>query len=135
VNLYRKILKEKEDDRSEFLSYSLWIVSQTHIWHWMTRNGQEHESIGEFYTGLQEGIDNVAERIIGKYGLNETGIYNHKITYTYDIQIVLQTIIDYDSKIDNIIGSFDKISDSSIIDSLVDIKELIDKLKYKFRLS
>jgi len=132
--LSEKYIKEGEDDISKFLSHSLYIISQTHIWHWMTKNGQTHESIGEFYKSLQDTIDNTAERFIGKYNPNQSGAYTHKLVYNLENSIILDTIDTYDNLVNDIISRFDKIDDASIVDSLVDIKELIDTLRFKLRL-
>lgn len=123
-----------EEKGNDYFVYSLYIIAQSHIFHWLTENGQEHESIGEFYTILEEEVDNLAERYIGKHGI-ELFNYPCNLDFSYSKDKLINLINNYNSKTNDMIKSLDPIDDASIVDSCVDVKELIDKLIYKLRLA
>jgi DNA-binding ferritin-like protein len=44
------------------------MVTQYHIWHLQTKEYAEHMAIGDFYEGLNEKLDSIAEHFIGTGG-------------------------------------------------------------------
>lgn len=46
----------------------LCMVTQAHVWHWQTKQYAAHKALGDFYEGLQESVDLLAETFMGGGG-------------------------------------------------------------------
>lgn len=133
MKTFKDIVNE-ESIEIGYISHSLFVIAQTHIFHWLTKSGQEHEAIGEFYEELQNALDAFTERFIGKYGDLPTDSDNVTFYFEYSTEDLLYLLEEYDDLTSQVIDEFDPVDDASIIDSLVDVKELIDQLRFKLRL-
>lgn len=115
------------------VTYSLYMVAQAHVWHLLCTSGQKHTALGEFYSGIEEEVDGLAEKFIAQGGrLNDTSI---QIVSKYDEYEVIQKLEDYRSYISGCISNIGSISSmASIVDSITDLQEVLDKTLYKFKL-
>jgi DNA-binding ferritin-like protein len=125
---------ESEVTEVNYISFALYAIAQLHIFHWLTRNGTEHEALGEFYEGLQEELDGFVERFMGKYGDLPEDTESFEFTFEFSEEALKDIIMELDDLTSEVIQEFDETDDASVIDALVDIKELIDTLRYKLRL-
>ena len=60
------------------ITYSMYMIAQTHIWHLLCKSGQKHTALGEFYEEMQDEVDSLAEDSIfieDKITPSENGIY------------------------------------------------------------
>jgi len=53
---------------SETILNCLNFVNQVHIWHWQTKQYSAHKALGDYYDGLQESVDELAEVFFGHGG-------------------------------------------------------------------
>ena len=105
-------------------------VAQFHVWHLLCPNGQKHTALKLMYTELQDELDKLAEKFIAQGGKLET--INESLMAMYadaDVISKIQQIRDLTT------SAISKNSDmAGIVDSLVDIQEIIDSNLYKFNL-
>ena len=105
-------------------------VAQFHVWHLLCPNGQKHAALKLIYTELQDELDKLAEKFIAQGGKIETISESLIAMYTDDDVIAkIQQIRDLTTT------AISKNSDmAGIVDSLIDIQEIIDSNLYKFNL-
>jgi len=60
------------NEAAEFLLTLLHASTNTHLLHWTTKSYAEHKALGEFYTGLPELVDQLAEAMMGKFDATPT---------------------------------------------------------------
>lgn len=112
------------------ISYSLFMVSQAHMWHLLCPDAQQHTVLGEFYNKLNDEVDELAERFLAQGGvLNDVDM---PLIAKYSEFEVLRNLEDLRNIVTSAIDT-DPIM-ASIVDGLVDIQELIDNIIYKFKL-
>lgn len=130
-----EITKADEVDADEvgYIGYALYVIAQMHVYHWLTKSGQIHEALGEYYEELSEELDEFTEMLIGKYGIPE-GDESFTLDFTYDDGEVEELLEEFDSLTNDVLSEFDEVEDAAIIAELVEIKELNDKLRYKIKL-
>ena len=114
----------------ELVTLSLLMVAQSHVWHLLAKSGQKHSALNEFYTGLQEESDKLAEVFIGRGG--ELKPTPKTLVTSYSDDDVIQGLKDYRDLVTSCLSS--EPEDSSLNDILIDIQELIDSITYKFNL-
>lgn len=131
-------LNEAIDEINEFglgyfITYSIFMVGQSHVWHLLCPNGQKHTALGEFYNELQSEVDELAERFITQGGKLEN--IDRGIIAQYDEYSVIQEFENFRSYVSGCIGAIGVSSTmASIVDGLTDIQEVIDSKLYKFKL-
>lgn len=59
-------------EAAEFLLTLLHAATNTHLLHWTTKSYAEHKALGEFYDGLPDLVDQVAEAMMGKFDTTPT---------------------------------------------------------------
>lgn len=125
-------MTDETNDLGKYIVEALNTTSQFHIFHWLSKTGQKHVTLGEFYNSLQGEVDGLAEIFIsigGSLQMPENSIF---VAYSDDlVRSALQSLRDRTSI------CIDKLNSSnfkSLQDSLIDIQELIDKTVYKFDL-
>ena len=57
---------------AEFLLTLLHAATNAHLLHWTTKSYAEHKALGEFYEGLPELVDQLAEAMMGKFDATPT---------------------------------------------------------------
>lgn len=132
---FRQLLNENVEGINDhnvgfIISYTLHFSSQLHIWHLLTKNAQQHSALQELYDGLREEVDKLAEKFIAQGGNLET-VSDNLLAY-YDEKVVRRSITEYRQLITNSISNDKNIA--SIVDSLIDIQEILDSGLYKFDL-
>ena len=65
------------NEAAEFLLTLLHAATNTHLLHWTTKSYAQHKALGEFYTGLPELVDQVAEAMMGKFDMTPTFPVNY----------------------------------------------------------
>lgn len=110
------------------------IITQTHIYHLLTKSYAEHIAIGEFYEGLQDLVDVLAENSIALNVDTKTTEYNSKIKFSYSKAALVQEIEAYRTNVTSFIASTDKPELTSINDAVIGIQKCIDVLLYKLQL-
>lgn len=109
------------------------VISQTHIWHLLCTSGQKHMALGEFYTELQDEVDELAETYIGMGGtINSIEPFTPDVVYT-DSKVI-SYIKDFKEMVNMCISSTDKSEMRSIQEELIEIQELIYSFVYKFNM-
>lgn len=112
------------------ISYSLFFVAQTHVWHLVTINAQQHVALGEFYDKLQDEIDELAEKFIAQGGILEP-VAGTLSTY-YNIETTTERMNEFRKLVTSAITTDPEMA--SIVDGVQDIQELIDSTLYKLNL-
>lgn len=112
------------------ITYSMYMIAQTHIWHLLCKSGQKHTALGEFYEEMQDEVDSLAERFVAQGGILET--INEPLIAVYDEQMVMQKCQQFREMVTSCIN--DRTDMRSIIDGVVDLQELIDNKLYKFKM-
>ena len=113
------------------ITYSMYMIAQTHIWHLLCTSGQKHTALKEFYEELQDEVDELAERFIAQGGELQT--VDTPIVAKYDDLMVLQRINEYRNIVTSCIDTRPEMA--SIIDGIVDLQEVIDSKLYKFKMN
>lgn len=137
---FKKLIVESASENEslilDFVVFSLNTVSQFHIFHLLTTDGQQHDALGGFYNGLNEGIDDFAEYYLGENNLSNS-IIPTPYTFTTDVTIIniLSKLDEYDKFLIKVREVIDPTKEGSLIDSIDDIKELVSKLKYKLKMN
>jgi hypothetical protein len=102
----------------------------THYWHLRTKSYAKHMALGGFYEGLQGLTDAIAEAVVGKYGLEIEIPQSISLAKPEDHEAYLKEL---GSFVDSYIVMYNK--DLELQDYLLDIRNLINKTLYLFRLS
>ena len=115
---------------------SLAMVSQSHIYHLVTKRYNEHMAINEFYLSLQSNIDTLVETYLGANSGTHflSGKVDFEISLDYNNTVFITEVDGYRKKIVSSIDATNSSSLLSINDVLVDILSDIDTLKYKLTL-
>ena len=59
---------EFDEQLEHAINYTLFMITQTHFWHWQTKSYASHTALGNYYETLQEKVDEVAEAFMGSGG-------------------------------------------------------------------
>lgn len=135
---FRDIIKENVYGINDYnlgmlISDSMFMVAQIHVWHLLCPSGQKHMALGELYEELQTEVDSLAERFIAQGGiLNDSEFI---LSGKYDEFSVYESIRAFRQRITNTLDDMNNVNDlASVIDSVVDLQEIIDSKLYKFKL-
>lgn len=112
------------------ITYSLYMVAQTHLWHLKTTKAQEHIVLGEFYEILQNDVDELAERFIAQGGIINS--LNIELNVDYILQNTIEILGQFRDNITSAISSNPEMA--SLVDALTDIQEHIDRTLFKLNL-
>lgn len=52
-----------------FLDMMFYSADQTHLWHLQTKDYEIHMALDQYYKGIREGLDDVAEKCMGFKGV------------------------------------------------------------------
>ena len=108
------------------IEQTFYLMVQTQIYHWLTKNINVHETLGIFYEGLQKNVDALAENFLSnKNQLN--GEFDLNFEYTYDEQKLMSLLTDYKVELE---GHLDMEHPETIKDSLLVLLQLTDKTIY-----
>jgi len=119
-----------ESNLSAFIQNLLHCVTNSHILHLKSRSYSQHMALGDFYDGLQDLVDSLAEVIQGKYGLLD---YNTIASYDLppnDPVAYLEQVAGY-VEASRRSGWYPQ--DSNIQNETDNIASLIDSTLYKLR--
>ena len=123
----------------DFIMNGMINVTQFHIYHLMTSNGTWHEALKVFYTTLQDEIDELAEATIAYYDIQSLDIednsYECELYLGFDFDKATEEVEELRAYCSNTIEMIDSVDNKSIVDKLIDIQEICDKLMYKLQLS
>jgi len=72
--MLQRTIKRSSSTHGEFLGSLFGLRDQIHLIHLSTRSYSEHKALDEFYSGLLDLIDSLAEGIQGIHGLQEISI-------------------------------------------------------------
>lgn len=117
----------------DFIGISLVMISQFHIFHWLTTSAQEHTVFGELYEGLQEKLDITVEQASVLFDIDELG-FGKETSFQFEYADVNIIINDYEDTIENIINILTDVEHESLKQNFVEIQELIKLSKYKLTL-
>ena len=111
------------NEAAEFLLTLLHAATNTHLLHWTTKSYAQHKALGEFYTGLPDLVDQVAEAMMGKYDMTPTFPVNYYAP-AETAKEELEALKDYvaearkqlpqDSEIQNLTDSIAELIDSTL---------------------
>jgi hypothetical protein len=112
---------------SVFALMCLHAVTNGHINHWRAKTFSIHSALGEFYTGLQERIDDFVEAYMGKYGILE----DYQEFYALPSKDPVEEL----ELLSNFVKELrTKLPQDSELQNLIDeIADLIDSTLYKVR--
>lgn len=123
----------------DFIMNTMCNISQFHIYHLMCKNGTHHEALKVFYTELQDELDELAETVIAHYNIQDLEIednsYICELYLGYDFNKMSEEVNDLRQDCVNTIKLVDSAENKSVIDKLIDIQEICDKLKYQLQLN
>lgn len=123
-----------DSDIAKFTLDSLIFVSQTHVYHLVTKSYAEHMAIGEFYAGLQVLIDGLAEQTIGlNIELNDA-VTSANLDFGYSKDRLIAELNTYRDSISILLEKTNVPALMSINDTLINIQTSIDTLLYKLQL-
>lgn len=114
----------------QIVTYSMFMIAQTHIWHLLCPNGQKHTALQEFYEGLQDEVDEMAERFIALGGILVP--VDEPIVAEYNDDMVKEKMTMFRNLVTSGISQDPNIA--SVVDGVIDIQQLIDNTMYKFNL-
>lgn len=110
------------------------VVTQTHVYHLLTKSHAEHIAIGEFYDSLQGCLDAIAEKGIG-LGLQAQGAsLTTVLMYSYNKNDLMNLVKGYRGKTTSMIEATNNNELMSINDKLIQVQSSIDTLLYKLQL-
>ena len=132
MNNFREMALNEEQEVN-YLTHTLYIVAQMQIYHWVTNNSNDHDATFDYYKELQDKIDVFAETLITKYEI-EYSIESFELVFDLDKNELLEIIEEYDELTNDVISEFTDGEDSSLINTLEDIKLLNDQLRFKLSL-
>ena len=113
------------------ISYSMFMIAQTHIWHLLCKSGQKHVALKNFYDELQDEVDELAERFIAQGGILSDVEAN--LVARYDDFEIVSAFNSYREMVTSCVESRPEMA--SIVDGIVDLQEVIDSNLYKFNLN
>ncbi len=113
------------------ISYSMFMIAQTHIWHLLCKSGQKHVALKNFYDELQDEVDELAERFIAQGGILLDVEAN--LVARYDDFEIVSAFNSYREMVTSCVESRPEMA--SIVDGIVDLQEVIDSNLYKFNLN
>lgn len=113
------------------ITYAMYMIAQTHVWHLLCPSGQKHMALGEFYSELQDEVDELAERFVAQGGILQT--VDKAIVASYDEYEIMQQCQEFRNMVTSCID--ERPSMKSIVDGVVDLQEVIDNKLYKFKLN
>ena len=111
------------NEAAEFLLTLLHAATNTHLLHWTTKSYAQHKALGEFYTGLPELVDQVAEAMMGKYDTTPTFPVNYyapaetakeELEALKDYVMQTRTQLPQDSEIQNLIDEIAQSIDQTL---------------------
>ena len=110
-----------------FALMCLHAVTNNHINHWRTKSFSIHSALGDFYSGIEEAIDEFVEAYMGKYGQLE----DYPEFYALPNKNELQELEDLSSVVKELRA---KLPQDSELQNLIDeIADLIDSTIYKVK--
>jgi Family of unknown function (DUF5856) len=112
------------------IPYALFMVAQTHLWHFLCPDGQKHMALGEFYEELEEEADSLAERFIAQGGQLQP--FNVQFDMEYSDAKVYSAFAAFREVVSQCALQTDRAELRSIQDGVVDLQEVIDNKLYKF---
>jgi DNA-binding ferritin-like protein len=125
-----------EDKIVGFGVRTLNLVSQFHVYHWLTKNGTHHEALGKFYGDLQDSIDELIEQAFVKFNLDSIKSNTQtSIDFEYDLEKVKSMLDIYNGEIKTLIDNLQDSDNQHLIEELSDIQESLQTLQYKLQLS
>lgn len=112
---------------AHFLLTLLHASTNTHLLHWTTKSYAEHKALGDFYDGLPDLVDQLAEAMMGKFDATPT----FPVTYYAPAasgKEELQSLKDY------VMQARQSLPQDSEIQNLIDeIAQSIDQTLYLLR--
>ena len=115
------------------IPHTIALIAQSHIWHLGCPSGQKHVALKELYEELQSEVDGLAEKFIAQGGVIKDYKYSLKSSYS-DMEVYVE-LDKYRDLITGTIAANDTPEMKSIVDSLIDLQEVIDSKLYKFKLN
>ena len=123
-----------DDEIIQYILEGFNVISQTHIYHLVTKSHSEHLAINEFYDGLQSLVDSIAEKALGLDICINTKSHNNVLTFNYKKSDLITLVNGYRGTTTSLIALTNTDSMMSINDDLIGIQTAIDKLSYKLKL-
>jgi hypothetical protein len=115
------------DKIGDFILTLLHSITNTHILHWQAPTLSEHQALGDFYDGLSDLVDTLAESMMGKYQTMLTFPTTYHGPAATGLE-ELTTLGEYFAQ-----GRQDLPQDSEIQNICDEIAALIDQTTYKLK--
>lgn len=134
MKLYEAKLFEDEDINKmvqSSINSSLFLITQTHFWHWQTKSYAEHTALGEFYNTLQTQVDALAEIFMGAGG--NFSIETTSTLVPYEKNDAIQTLTSFKQNLSNtekVLMQDENYAFHGTGDALLDIIKETEKLLY-----
>jgi len=112
----------------DLISILLHSVNQTHAFHLQTRSFAEHKALNDFYDGISDIVDTLAEAYQGKYG-----ILKYKNVSTLEQYESKEQVIEYFNKLIKVIEKTRPIKDNFIDNIVQEVETLIYSTLYKIK--
>lgn len=114
------------------LSYLLYSINQTHIFHLQINSYAKHKALQEYYEGMRDLLDNFIEFYQGKFSIIKD--YTNFIfeNYENDEKLILY-YEDIRFKIENLREYFIDLGDFGLVNKIDEILDLINITIYKLK--
>ena len=112
----------------DLISILLHSVNQTHAFHLQTKSFAEHKALNDFYDGITDIVDTLAEAYQGKYG-----ILKYKNVSTLEQYESKEQVIEYFNKLIKVIERTRPIKDNFIDNIVQEAETLIYSTLYKIK--
>lgn len=132
-SLISEVKSENVDMAFQFVLTSLNMVAQFHLYHLLTKKSNHHEALGEFYSELDDELDEFAEYFLGDNDLTSVASVPYTFITTADMSSYLTSLAMYSGCIDKVRTTLED-KDGALVDTINDIQEIVAKLKYKLKM-
>lgn len=110
------------------------FTNQIHAFHILTKNAQEHETLGKLYMNMTYAIDGIAEEYLAMGG-ECSGEFQSVTYYDYSFNLLREVIGDFYELVNEVISYLDKPTTESIKKKVIVLQDAIHKAEYQLNLT
>lgn len=117
---------------SETILNCLQFVTQVHVWHWQTKQYAAHKALGDYYEGLQDSVDELAEVFFG-HGGKLAKAKQSELSIEFDKDNAVSILKEFRNSLNETQSTFMESENSEfngVGDIILDIVKSTDKLVY-----